>query len=470
MTALPGIIGLIIFIYLRPQEWWEPLKSINFLYIFLFLAALGLNNDVQRKKTVLMATPHRRYVFIFFLWCAFTLLMRKPGDFTTRIVLMVVNVILYLLISTGIQNVRTYFRVVLVVFCSGLFAAYIGADQGMREFQCIVYDPGDRNGAGYSDGRPCLMIDEEGLPHDGTEDCMESGQPGMPYECERAGLLGTSSIGGGRVRYLGVLLDPNELALATALAVPFAFVFVELKRNFRRMVLLLVTLVIVAFEIVRTQSRGGQITLGGVLGTYFVKKYGWKRGFLVGIVLGAPMAMLGGRDDESSRESTQERLGCAAAGIKMIMASPIFGVGYAQYTDHHPLTAHNAYVLVAGELGLPGCWLFAILIYLAIKIPVAVLQYEMPENEESTMLKALAQALLAALIGGSLGIFFLSWAYHYVLWIHFGLVGALYTCTKRIYPLFEVRLTGAQARNLIGGYIAFLFVWRLYIRSKGAWD
>jgi len=470
MSALPGIIGLIIFTYLRPQEWWEPLKSINFLYIFLFVSLVGLWSDVSKRRTVLMSTPHLPYVLMFVVWCALTLLIRKPSVLSAKITLIIVDAVLYIIIATGIQQVKTFFRLVMVVFASGLFVAYIGADQGTRDFQCIVYDPADRNGVGFSDGRECLMVDDEGLPKDGTVECMESGEPGMAYECERAGLLGTTSCGGGRVRYLGVLLDPNELALATALAVPFAFVIVELRRTFWRLALLLGTLVVVAFEIVRTQSRGGQITLGGVLGAYFVKKYGWKRGFLVGIALGAPLALLGGRDDDSAKESTLERLGCAAAGIKMVMAYPLTGVGFTEYTEHHNLTAHNAYVLAAGELGLPGMFLFGTLIFLAIKVPVTVLRYDMVDGEETVMIKALAMGLLSALVGGALGIFFLSWCYHYVLWIHFGLVGALYTCVKRLYPTFECRVSSKEARNILVGYVGFLIFWMYYIKSKGAWD
>ncbi len=471
MSALPGIIGLIIFTYLRPQEWWEPLKSINFLYIFLFLSLVGLWSDVNKRKTVLMRTPHLRYVLMFVVWCALTLLVRKPAVLGTKIILIIVDAILYLIISTGIQQVKTFFRLVLVVYASGLFVAYVGADQGTRPFQCIVFDPADKNGNGFSDGRECLMVDEEGLPHDGTGDCVESGEPGMPYECERAGLFGTTSVGGGRVRYLGVLLDPNELALATALAVPFAFVFVELRRTFLRLAGLLVTLVVVAFEIVRTQSRGGQITLGAVLGAYFVKKYGWKRG-LPGRhgARRAASLMLGGRDDESAKESTLERLGCAAAGIKMLMTYPFTGVGFTEYTEHHFLTAHNAYVLAAGELGLPGMWLFGSMIFLAVKVPVTVMRYEMAETEETVMLKALAMGLLSALVGASMGIFFLSWCYHYVLWIHFGMIGALYTCTKRLYPAFEIHTTWKDARNVLLTYVAGIIFWTYYIKSKGAWD
>ena len=41
---------------------------------------------------------------------------------------------------------------------------------------------------------------------------------------QAVGMFQTTSIDGGRVRYLGVLTDPNELALATALALILASV------------------------------------------------------------------------------------------------------------------------------------------------------------------------------------------------------------------------------------------------------
>jgi hypothetical protein len=48
-------------------------------------------------------------------------------------------------------------------------------------------------------------------------------------------------------------------------------------------------------------------------------------------------------------------------------------------------------------------------------------------------------ALVAALSGLLVGIFFLSFAYHYVLWIYVGLSGALYSAVRRHDPEFEVR-------------------------------
>jgi hypothetical protein len=85
MSALPGIIGLIIFVYVRPQEFIEPLKDFNFLYIFLFLSLAGMAHDVSRRRTVLMATPHLKYAIAFGVWCAVTLLFRKPSIVTTKI-------------------------------------------------------------------------------------------------------------------------------------------------------------------------------------------------------------------------------------------------------------------------------------------------------------------------------------------------------------------------------------------------
>jgi hypothetical protein len=151
------------------------------------------------------------------------------------------------------------------------------------------------------------------------------------------------------------------------------------------------------------------------------------------------------------------------------MEDPFTGVGYSLFTEHHFLTAHNAYILAVGELGLPGMWLFGILMYLAVKIPVTVLQFEMVPSKDTTVIKALAMAMLAAILGGAVGIYFLSWTYHYVLWIHLGMVGSLYSCVKRLYPDYKCELPWKEARNVFWGYIAWLVVWTIYIKFKGAW-
>jgi hypothetical protein len=470
MSALPGVIGLLIVVYMRPHEFFRELKDYNLLYVFLLFALIGLAHDISERRTKLMMSPLLKWGLVFLAWCATTLLARVPNQFTGKIVGMVVSMILMFIVGHAIQRLDSLMKVAWVVFAIGLFVAYVGADQGLSPFECIIFNPAEKNGRGWPDGRLCDMKEADGTPHDGTMDCISTGKPGVAYACEHSGMLGTSSVGGGRVRYLGVLMDPNELALATALIVPFAFAFLEIRPNIFRLALLLLTILLVAVEIVFTSSRGGQVAFGAVLGAYFVKKYGWTKGMIVGAALALPIVAMGGRSGDEAEHSTLERLGCAAAGIQMAMNYPVFGVGFSQFTEHHFLTAHNAYILSCGELGILGFWLFAFMLFLAIKIPVTVLRFEMLDSPETRQLKALAMGLLAAFIGMEIGIFFLSWTYHYVLWIHFGLVTALWSVMKRLYPSFEVKLTWKEARLIMFACVAFLVAWSIYIKRKGAWD
>jgi len=469
MAALPGIIGLLIFIYARPQEIITSLMPIPFLYIFLAMAVVGIIIDINTRRTQFIKSPQLPFVLIFFFWCVFTLAIRKPSEVTSQSITIAVSVTLYLVIAHGIQRPSGFLKAVFMIFALGVFVAYVGAHQGYQPFQCIVRDPVNKEARGTPDGRPCQMM-LDGEPFDGQAQCMEDGEEGLAYDCEKAGLFGTVSIGGGRVRYLGVLQDPNELALATALAIPFAFAFFEMRKTLFRLLLLLGTMATVAIEIVFTQSRGGQICFGSVLGAYFVRKYGIVRGAIAAACLAVPLVMMGGREGEDAEHSSLERLNCAAEGIKMMIAYPFTGVGYNQFTEHHFLTAHNAYILTVGELGFFGMVLFVVLLYTSGKITVVALRHEMPWDPDAKTIKTIAMAMLATFIGMSIGIFFLSWAYHYVLWIHLGLAGALYALIKSKDPRFEVKVSRKEIFQIAVGCLVFLIVWSIYIKRRGAWD
>jgi hypothetical protein len=470
MASLPGIIGLLLFLYVRPHELVPQLRDYNFLYIFLAISVVGILYDVSRGNTQLMMTPMLPWALLFCVWCVFTLLVHRPDLVVEKSTGIVVCLIIYLVMAYGLQQARSYLAVVTTIFVFGLFVACVGVDEGFTPFQCFIANPIEDNGPSWPDGRECSWVEPGGARHDGIYDCTVTGDPELVYRCEHPGFFGASSIAG-RVRYLGILNDPNDLALAISLAVPFAFMFFELRRTALRVVLLAFTLALVALAIVFTQSRGGQLTFGVVIGSYFVKRYGWKRGLVVGALMAVPVLILGGRpDDPNAQASTLERLACAAAGIKMLRGSPITGVGYTLYTEHHGQTAHNAYVLPAGETGSIGMWLFGFVVYLAVKVPLAIVNLRLPDEAETKLTQAAAMAMVASLIGAAVGIAFLSWTYHYVLWIHFGLSAALFTVVKRRLPTFRVPFTWKEKLVIMGGYIGYLVVWSYYIKWKGAWD
>jgi hypothetical protein len=470
MAALPGIIGLLVSIYARPHEISPELRGYNFLYFWFAVTVIGIAVDVRAGRIRLLSTPMLPYVLAFLAWCLLTLAMRRPALLLQNGVNISVSVVLYLVISYPSQQLSTYLKITMVVFSLGLLVATVGADQGLRPLQCVVVPIGAGEGARpFGDGRECSYVDADGEPQPAWLECTSTGEPGIVYGCEHVGLFDTVSLMG-RVRYFGVLEDPNDLALATAMALPFAFAFYQVRKSAGRLAVLAATVTVVMLEIVFTQSRGGQLTVTVVLGAYFIEKYGWKRGLVVGAVLGSPILLLGGRSDGSADDSTMERLGCACAGIKMLMWEPIRGIGYSEFAEHHGQTAHNAYILAAGELGLLGMWLFGFIIYLAIKVPVSVLRLQMSDDHDAPVIKTMAMAVLASLVGGAAGIFFLSWTYHYILWIHFGLSGGLFAIVKRRQPSYQCRLGLGEAARIAVGYVVVLIVWSQYIKYKHAWE
>jgi len=244
----------------------------------------------------------------------------------------------------------------------------------------------------------------------------------------------------GRVRYRGTLADPNELALALSVALPFAFAFYDRRRSAARIGLAAFAVALVGLCAYYTQSRGGQIVFLTVLAAYFVKAVGPWRGGLSGLVLSLPILLLGGRSGAES--STEERTECWWVGLHLLFQSPVFGVGAGQFTEHHRLTAHNTFILAAAELGLPGLLLWTSLAWVCVKIPVQVLR-----AQAAPVARSWAVAMLATVLGLLVGVFFLSFLYRDMLWLYVGLTGVLYGAVRRHDPGFEVRF---GPRDLVG--------------------
>jgi hypothetical protein len=469
MYALLGIIGLMISIYVRPYEWNADLAALPFLQVCCLLALVGLAVDIATRRTRFISNPMTPFCVFLAVWCIITLALNAPDQVPGKWSPIFISLLLFILISHGVQTVKSFTRLVLTIFGLGLFVAFIGAEQGTRDFGCHIVPPDGNNSRQFFDGRSCQPIDDM-TQEDAVSLCYTGpGAKGVLYHCEKPGFFNTSSVEG-RVRYLGVLTDPNELALATSLALPIAFAFFEMKRSAARLILLLFGLGLIALEVVYTKSRGGQIVFAVVLGAYFVRKYGIRRGAMIAGMMAVPLVVLGGRSGGAADQSSIDRLEAASAAIHFLMWNPLKGVGYTQFTEHHPLTAHNAYLLSAGELGLPGLLCFASIIYLCLKTMVSVLRYDFEDDDvEGAKIKSLAMAMLAVFAGIGIGIFLLSWTYHFILWIHFGLAGSLYAVMKKNYPTFKVKLSLKEFVAIGGVWSCILVGFSIHIWRKGCW-
>lgn len=438
MFCIPGILALITLVYLRPQEFIEPLQAVPLLYIAFALAVFGFVVDVRLRKSELFSTPLLWLSVAFFGWLVLTALAYEPREAPLHAIDLAIPLVLFLLVGYGVQGYRALHAVGGVTLAMVLFVTAVGVHQWFQPTGCIEVNEtvASDTFSGTFDGRWC----------DTAHACyLGTPEPGAQYRCEKIGLFGTNSVGEGRVRWRGVLQDPNELALAGGIGIPLAFGLGLRRRALPRWLLNALTLAVVMVCAMFTGSRGGQLVVLAVLGAYFVKRYGYK-GLSVGALLALPVLVLGGRAGDSAEQSTNERIECWYEALQMFQMNPLLGVGYSNFGEYHYLTAHNSFMLALGETGFPGLLLFSLVVYLAVKIPCVILKrYSDPVVLTDPVLAAGApmargwsMALLATYCGLAVGIFFLSFTYHPILWIYIGLSAALYGATRAHDPALAV--------------------------------
>jgi len=455
MFTLPGLFALLVVIYTRTHEissWLRPLPMMNLLYL---AGCFGLLLDVRLGMVRAQACPQLRLVFPLWLWVLLSPLL-TGGAFAHEATITAVSMLLFIFVAQGVQSFRTLQLVALVILAISLFLGVVAFAQARSPFECILLEgssPGDDGGR--PDGRPCESADE----------CREEQAPGEDYLCERPGPFQTTSVGHGRIRYRGILQDPNELALALGIVLPFAMALFAQRRSMARLLLLIACFAIALPVIVWTQSRTGQLAFLAVVVAYLAERINWKS-LLAAAALAAPALLLGGRSGEEASESTMDRLEAWSAGMKMFRSSPLWGVGKSQFVENHNLTAHNTFVLEAAELGFVGLVLWTAVFYTSFKIVIlAIRRYR--DRPDATVAYVWARALLASLCGIAVGTTFLSLAYHPVVWAFMALPGAYYLTVRNHDPEFRVAFGARDLLTITGFAVLWLAAMHGYLRVRG---
>ena len=459
MFVIPCIAVILTYVYVRPQEILEPLRTLGFstvLLVVMFGYLLDVRIGVTRRpRPTLLLTLG----IAFFLWALVTIAASEPETLPENLLYFAGLAAMFFTLSQGLQSVRGFWAVARILLVVTLFLAGVAIHQGMSPKICMIDQP-------QISTTPTTAVE-------GTEvrlcaaraDCVDGGIPGVDYSCEHAGLFGTFS-DGGRVRYRGIFQDPNDLAWVMSLSLPFAFGwFSERKTTGPRLLprlLPVAALVLCIACNVMTRSRSGQISLVATLGVYFARRFGW-RGVAIGGMLALPVLLLGGRSDEAS---TQERLECWAEALSLWREHPLLGVGAKQFTKHHYLTAHNSFLLALADMGPLGLLLWTWIVALAFKTVVQV-QRDFADRPEAESARTAALALLASLTGTVVSALFLSITYHMSLWILLGLVGAIQAAVTRHDPGWRVRWRLRDTMYVVGFDVAIVSSIALYLRLKG---
>ena len=179
----------------------------------------------------------------------------------------------------------------------------------------------------------------------------------------------------------GIFGNPNDLAMALDLLLPLAIVLALMSKTAGR-IFYMICAFILAIGTVVTFSRGGFLGLAAAGGILL-----WKLGrnnklttamaALAACVVLA-MSMPAGYADrlftiihteQDSTNSAQERQGEMKQALDIALRHPFLGIGLGNYPfySNHAIRAHNAYVEIAGELGVSGLIAYLILIFAPLR-------------------------------------------------------------------------------------------------------
>jgi len=212
-----------------------------------------------------------------------------------------------------------------------------------------------------------------------------------------------------RIRWYGVLNDPNDLGMLFVIVIPF---LIDMAMR-RHLLIPLTCLPPIITALYYTNSRGSILAAMVSIGGYFVLRYRSVRGSIYGIVLAiAVFTLVSGRMKGISAEeaSAHGRIDSWYAGYQMFKTNPLFGVGQGLFTDFNEITAHNSYVLVMAETGFLGLFFFIGLIYYPLYwLYVSFLKAK--EKRYTTDDQGLISAVYGSLLGVLVSMFFLSRSY-----------------------------------------------------------
>lgn len=237
----------------------------------------------------------------------------------------------------------------------------------------------------------------------------------------------------GATRATGPLDDPNDLAVALVVAVPLLVGVLPARPSLGTRVLAAVAATVLVAGAAATFSRGGALALTAAVGWLLARRVlpvrvlaGALAGTAVVVAVAAQLAWAG------LSRALQEKTFIAASNVdtrglrwraaaRMFAEHPVLGVGpggfrgeYAAASHNAELAeqtpvAHNMFLEVAAELGLPAFCAFAGLVAVAFVATERVLR----TGRDRAVMVGVQAALLAVVVGAT----FLSEQYYLPLWL-----------------------------------------------------
>lgn len=231
-----------------------------------------------------------------------------------------------------------------------------------------------------------------------------------------------------RLRALGFLSDPNDFAQAMILSLPLLLIGYRPAHKLRTLATIVLPASILLYAVLLTHSRGALVSIAAMLFVGARRVLGVGKTLGLGAVFGLAILATsfgGGREFSTQEESAGDRIDAWYAGFMMFKSHPLFGIGYGNFTDHHPLTAHNSFVLCLAELGLVG---YAFWIGMLV---LAFIGLRRAREAAETDTSRVAGLLTIALVGFLVCAWFLSRTYQPTLYLLLAMCAATWCNSLR---------------------------------------
>src|SRR6185312_1580295 len=211
----------------------------------------------------------------------------------------------------------------------------------------------------------------------------------------------------GRVRYVGIFNDPNDLGLLFVAVLPMA-IFLSGLGGFLRRVFWLAAAALLLYGIYLTNSRGAMLAVLVVGGIFIWRRRGMFTAGVLGVAGLLVMRLLSSRMQELDPDESSAfgRVDAWYEGMHMFFSNPLLGVGPGNFTDYNQLTAHNSWVLVLAETGFLGYTLWLAFTTYGFWMMMTVMRHQPETAVESAQAgtwqgeRAIAFTLLVALVVG----------------------------------------------------------------------
>lgn len=254
---------------------------------------------------------------------------------------------------------------------------------------------------------------------------------------------GVGLVEGYRGNWLGLLANPNQLAMVMAVTIPWAMM-IQSRASVLVRVLMLTALGLMVGAIVSTHSRGGTLGLMAAMLAAAVLAENKGRALAMLAVAFALLLVLAPQtfwartetiQDYHLDASAQGRIQSWQTGFRALEDSPLLGVGANNYVRtwdtyaarnvrERAYAAHNMWMQVLVELGLIGIALFATMFFLILR----GLWRSRAHPEVGQEARALIASLIALVICGSTGGYAFNWFFYMVL----GLAGAVIAYAREV--------------------------------------